>query len=853
MDTFGHGTHVAATAAGYSGWTFGADGIPNNADDVALHGVAPQAQLMAYQVCNIAGSCVSPAILLALEDAVSPRSLTGFAKPIADVINLSLGGAGGPDDASSVGASNAALAGAVVVAAAGNDGPGQGTIGSPAAGRHVIAVAASNDPGVIPNSVSVVLEDGTDGRTVSAALSTDSNLTQPITESIVGNYVFAGLADTPTAVPLSVFGNICLVARGSTLDVAAADAGTGLFANKAANCQAKGAIGTVVFNDTPGEVGAVLAPAATPVLTISGDSGTYLQALGYDEDGISLSQMSLNGPDASLFVPGIAGFSSVGPIAGEGQIKADLAAPGVAILAATTKTGPPTATMADASGYTEANGTSMASPHVAGAAALVIQVNPSWEPETVRAALMNTATNPRFGDGTPKADGESNDSILAQGAGLIDVFAAANTKAIMGIASPMNPDALDEPTFLASYSYGTFPMVNTRIKHAEDVIVTLQGLNASETTYNLSFANNRELEADGIDVALSAKTITVSGDNFVQFKVFALIDGDTVRDFGDASQLQMMWYVIAEPEGGGATLRMPFYLKASMSEPAVAANNGVATVLAQPETEFTNSAGQDVDFDGEFTLQWDKVDDAVKFEIEQSTDGVNFTSVEVMSADTTSYALTGLGNDTYSYRVKTWFDGKIGAYISSPSNVVDVLVDLRSQVDITAQIKTNISNYDLGNGISSLDLSITNKSDNNFVPKIELQAFDLQSNSGTVRLLNAENGGSAIGEDRGMFDYSQTIGSDDTFTANETSDAITLQFSNAQSELYFFDVSVLASEQSSSTSTSASNTQEESAGQPTLVEQVLRVTVNPLTGSVTTELVTSSPLNVATAKPLRGL
>jgi subtilisin family serine protease len=980
MDGYGHGTHVAATAAGYKGWAPGADGIPNTDDDVPLHGVAPQAQLMAYQVCNGSGRCVTPATILALEDAVSPRSLTGYAKPVADVINLSLGGPGGPDDASAIAASNAALAGAVVVAAAGNSGPGESTIGSPAAGRHVIAVAASNDPGVVPNSVEVLTEDGntvdTSIAAMVAALAADSNLQRPITDPIVGNYVFAGFADTPDQVPVSVLGNICLTVRGSTVDVEAADAGTGLIGNKAANCQAKGAIATLVYNSEPGEIGPVLAPGASPIVTISGVSGLILQDLGYGSDGVSLRLIQLNPLDPNVFVPSIAGFSSRGPVEGSGQIKADVAAPGVEILAATTKTGPPTATMADPSGYTVASGTSMASPHVAGAAALVRQVNPSWSAGTVRAALMNTATNPRYVDGTAKAHNLSNDSILAQGAGLMDVRSAAQTTVIMGVEG----DGIIEPKLLASYSYGSRPLVNNRIMYSEKVVVTMQGLDSDELEYRLRVANNRELQLDGINVALSTSTITVAGDNATEFLVVAQFDGDKVRDLGKAGQLEMMWYVIAEPINAGETLRMPFYLKPTMSEPAefteateteepvsdeteetfsgsilvgdnnlslvqgvtyqdhsitledasyqlvgdlTYTGNGVddidlflldpdgaqigsstngggpeqirisvsgpgtytyrvsgwvnaevnyelvstitsqgsnsqqklvpsAPVLSLSSVEFTNNQGGEVDFNGEFTLQWAAINDALKFEIEQSIDGVHFTSVDVISADTTNYSIAGLGDGTYSYRVRAWFRGQIGFYIAQPSNVVEVLVDRRSQVDITAQIKTTISNYDLAS-LSSLELSITNESDTNYVPNMELQVFNLQSNSGTVRLSNADTGGSGIGEDGGMFDYSQLIGSDDIFTANETSGTRRMEFDNPQGELFLFEVNVTAFESTSSNSNSTSSMQEEDAGQPTLAEQVIRVTVNPLTGSVTTELVTPSSLNTKAVKPLTGL
>jgi hypothetical protein len=102
---------------------------------------------MGYKVCTASGSCVNASTILAIEDSVSPVTLTLQPKPVAHVINLSLGGVGGPDSASSVAASNAALLGTTVVASAGNSGPGEGTIGAPAAGRHVIAVGATTHPG----------------------------------------------------------------------------------------------------------------------------------------------------------------------------------------------------------------------------------------------------------------------------------------------------------------------------------------------------------------------------------------------------------------------------------------------------------------------------------------------------------------------------------------------------------------------------------------------------------------------------------------------------------------------------------------------------------------------------------
>ncbi|HEX6198707.1 MAG TPA: S8 family serine peptidase, partial [Thermoanaerobaculia bacterium] len=162
LDDFGHGTHVAATAAGYlvdSTTTPGTPGTPGAPPGgVSLHGVAPQAKLLAYPVCDASSGCAGD-IELAIEDAASPVSLTGVGdggsigtgipKPVADVVNLSLGGGNSPEDSTSRVSNNAVLAGVTVVAAAGNDGPGAQTVSAPCVGTLVTCVAAVQDPGSI--------------------------------------------------------------------------------------------------------------------------------------------------------------------------------------------------------------------------------------------------------------------------------------------------------------------------------------------------------------------------------------------------------------------------------------------------------------------------------------------------------------------------------------------------------------------------------------------------------------------------------------------------------------------------------------------------------------------------------
>lgn len=608
-DGFGHGTHVASEAAGYLANAPGPDGIPGTADDIPIHGVAPQAKLMSYKVCSDAlstvsesgvslGGCLSSNIIMAIEDSVSPQTVDLQPKPVANVINMSLGGGGGPDEPSAVAADNATLTGASVVAAAGNSGPGEGTIGSPGAGRRVISPAANSDPAshanwsvevLAPNSFS---QSSTGAVTPANTFSTQQGFARlklypqagtpaPPDSSFAQYYA---LVDNPTVVwPSSVSGRIALINNSGVA--------SGTFFDICTQAVNAGAVG-MILNSTVTNPTAVR--CSIPAANILPEDAQVL-INGMTSDGSApangaLSQFPVRmNPNFDIpFVGDTAIFSSRGPVQGYGQVKPDISAPGVNILAAV----PPASAIAALSGgtngvnYAAISGTSMATPHTTGSVALIRQAHPDWTPDTIRTILINTATNMRDLNRAPKADGLGANSVNEQGGGLIDVAHAINAKAMMGVAG----DGVAKPSILGSHSFGEVPVTNNRSTTTQSVTVTIQDISGQGGTYNLAVANNRDLQQNGISVATSPSSVTVPAGGTATYTVNVTFDGNVIRDPNVADvivsgntvsyvqrPLELQWYVTAQRADGGESLRMPFYYKPAPSVPSAANITNVAT------------------------------------------------------------------------------------------------------------------------------------------------------------------------------------------------------------------------------------------------------------------------------------
>jgi subtilisin family serine protease len=584
-DGFGHGTHVASTAAGYLAQVPGPDRLPNTADDIRVHGVAPQAKIMSYKVCSDVGStgsavgvpllggCQTADIITALEDSVSPFTLTGQPKPVANVINMSLGGGGGPNTPTAIASSNAALTGTIVVAASGNSGPGEGTTGSPAAGTHVISVGATTHPG---SAETWSIDVPGAGR---LPLNQMSGSTPPPLTSITAPYVYIDNGIGPW--PASVSGKIALV-QGCFCFT---------FFDFAAQAQASGALAMILIQDDGANAIKTMIPAAT---ISTADGQRMINALSTTDNNnpangaVSQQPAKFNKFMTDAFMGQMAGFSSRGPVVGLGQVKPDISAPGVTVLAAV----PPgsllsalstvdyvpepnrlmTTDSSSAPNYSAIDGTSMATPHMAGAVALIKQAHPDWTPDMIRTAFINTATNMRDGAGAAKPEGATADSIISQGGGLIDVSEANNAKALIGVAG----DGISTPGMLGSHSFGEVAVINSRVTHTVPVTVTVRDLSGQGGTYNLAVANNRDLQLAGINVSTSQSSVTLAPNGQASFTVNATVDGDALRDVMAAKingtgvvfeRIQMQWFLTANRSDGGESLRMPFYFKPGWSLP----------------------------------------------------------------------------------------------------------------------------------------------------------------------------------------------------------------------------------------------------------------------------------------------
>ncbi|MFN3842206.1 MAG: S8 family serine peptidase [Rehaibacterium terrae] len=409
-DVSGHGTHVAGTVLG-NPLNVTVSGVART-----ISGVAPRANLISYKACTnegSSGSCPGSATLAALNQAATDQ---------VHVVNYSIGGsANNPWSNSSANAMRGLRdAGVVVVVAAGNDGPGAGTVTSPGNAPWVLTVAAASHTRIIGNQL--FLSGGAtpppNGGVLIGASQTGGSGTFPLVHA--EPRLCAEGADT------SLNGNNMPSAWGATTysnRMVLCDRGIYARVDKSRNVKNAGGAAMVLLNQVSDGASVVADAHTIPSTHLRyADAQALLQWLstGSGHTG-RLDAATVR--DAADFADVLAGFSGRGPAKPDNiaeVLKPNVTAPGVSILAAD-RTG---------SGVVFKSGTSMATPHVAGAAALLRAANPTWRANEIISALTTTARNSvKLTDGTTLA------APFDQGAGSIDVSRAIRAALSFNVTS----------------------------------------------------------------------------------------------------------------------------------------------------------------------------------------------------------------------------------------------------------------------------------------------------------------------------------------------------------------------------------------------------------------------------------
>ncbi|MGH9944881.1 MAG: hypothetical protein ACRD9R_21235, partial [Pyrinomonadaceae bacterium] len=276
---------------------------------------------------------------------------------------------------------------------------------------------------------------------------------------------------------------------------------------------------------------------------------------------------------------------------------------------------------------------------------------------------------------------------------------------------------------------------------------------------------------------------------------------------------------------------------------------GPPPTLAQIAGDFTDAQGRPVDFDGSLALSWQGAGGERAYEIERSNDNQNWQLIGAVGGDVTSFNAVSQPEGENFYRVRALLPGQIGSYVTPAGNVASIVVSRRTQEDITALVSNAISNVSLANGVFQFDQTLANNSANAYVPLVEFRVVRINSASGTVAAINADNGGDGkSAATAALYDYSRRLGTDEQFAAGETTGARTLRFSDSRSELFTFEAVVTAyragggaagaSAGGGSAGGAAGGSQQSTSGGPLqTLNGRLRFTANPLTRSVSVELV----------------
>jgi subtilisin family serine protease len=504
-DTNGHGSHTASTSAGnvLNAQMF----APTLTLERQISGVAPHASLITYKACVT--DCPITSILASINQATLDE---------VDVINYSIGGDSTDpwSDMSAVAFRNARNAGVFVSTSAGNTGPGAATMGSPADAPWVMAVGASTHNRDFPNS----LVDISGGGSAPPADMRGKGVTTGYGPAPI---VYAGDFGSPLCGegPAAPMGEAAInpfppgTFHG---EIVVCDRGTYGRVEKGQNVMEGGAGGYVLANDELNGDSLVGDPHALPGVHISYSDGLVLKAWLASGSGHTATITGMSTDESFANGDVMASFSSRGPNPSVPDvIKPDITAPGVDVLAAFNTVDPTAPTE-----FGIISGTSMSSPHNAGAAALLRALHPDWTPDEVRSAMVTTGftTLPGTGDevhGVLKEDGETAADPFDMGGGRVDLRSAGRAGLVFDetasnyeAADPAtggDPGSLNLPTLGDADCAGTCSWTRVVRSSLTDTTVTWSAAAAAPPGLGLT------IEPSSFSLAPGAtQTLTITAD-----------------------------------------------------------------------------------------------------------------------------------------------------------------------------------------------------------------------------------------------------------------------------------------------------------------------------------------------------
>jgi len=493
-----HGTHVSGTIGGCV--------IPIGAPITAtnqISGIAPAAELHDYNVfpgfgggfIAFGGSAFSHDIAAALEDTVADGM---------DVDNMSIGGkVQGPHDFLADAVNATVAAGIVVAVAAGNSGPGAFTLESPGTAADALTAGASTNKHFLGIPVKV-------GSSSFGAVMGQFGATFKATAA----FATTTPANGCTAISTALTGKIAVIARGVCS-----------FSSKIRNAQDAGSIGVLMVNNIIGDP-IIMGQDGTP------NQPTLPAAMLSDVDGVVLGASGTASVDSSIvseFVTNnqdiIASFSSRGPTPFTYLIKPDATAPGVNVYSSVFGANPNTDF-----GFAMFDGTSMATPHLAGSSVLLLQLHPGWSAKDVKSAIVNTADRPIR---NATATGMPFAGTLARGSGRVNVQTAT--------ATPLTIDPVSASFGFFNGNVDVSSTLNLAIKNvsggSQSCTVTKSGPNIVSAPPSIALAGG----------ASTSLTLTLNAGSAKQTPSGAYT-GDVTLACGGAT-LRVPWFVLISREG----------------------------------------------------------------------------------------------------------------------------------------------------------------------------------------------------------------------------------------------------------------------------------------------------------------